>query len=93
MSYSLRRISDGAGDNGTISRIHRREPDGSIKTVEDARPTIGYAIEVGSRGARTYSHQDFWVTTVITDILEDEGNRVVFRTSNSVYEWTRAQQD
>ena len=44
---------------------------------------------VGSATARTYSDQDYWLTTPVTEILEDEGDRVLFKTGNSTYEWTR----
>ncbi len=43
---------------------------------------------VGSITARTYSDQDYWLTTVVTEIIEDKGDYVKFKTGNSVYEWT-----
>jgi hypothetical protein len=63
------------------------------KIIErNARPKVGAAIVVGSPYARTYSHQDWWQTTPITEILEErieeDGTEYVrFKTGNSEYEW------
>jgi hypothetical protein len=48
---------------------------------------------VGSHYGRTYSAQDWWQTTTITEILEERtkenGTKYVrFKTGNSEYEWT-----
>jgi hypothetical protein len=50
---------------------------------------------VGSVTARSYSNQDWWLTTPITEILEeeerkggeDEGYYCKFKTGNSIYEF------
>jgi hypothetical protein len=46
---------------------------------------------VGSMNARSYSGQDYWLTTPITKILEeinsDDVHYVRFKTGNSEYEW------
>jgi hypothetical protein len=49
---------------------------------------------VGSPYARTYSRQDWWQTTPITEILEErieeDGTEYVrFKTGNSEYEWKK----
>jgi hypothetical protein len=49
-------------------------------------------MRVGSGIARSYSAQDWWQTTVITEILEDKINEdgteyVRFKTGSSIYEW------
>ena len=49
-------------------------------------------MRVGSAMARSYSAQDWWQTSVITEILEDRINEdgteyVRFTTGSSIYEW------
>lgn len=84
----LRRERDGAGDSGAMIQLLRLGADGQIetkfpKTIEDIEP--GWAVRVGSIGARTYSSQDYWITTPITEILESTEDSVRFKTGNSVY--------
>lgn len=84
MAYSLRRLSDGAGDSGPMSlAIGPRL--GDVK--DNARPEVGYAMRVGSFHARTNQLYDWWQTTLITEIIEDTPDKVIFRTGNSIYEW------
>lgn len=67
--------------------------DGKAICVEYlAKPRIGVNMRVGSPYARSYSAQDYWTTTKVTEILEefvDSDNRlnVKFKTKNSVYWW------
>lgn len=90
MPYSLRRLSDGAGDSGPMSRIFRHDPTTFEPVYEDnSRPTVDWRIMVGSYTGRTYQLQDWWQTTAVQEILEDSGDRVVFKTHNSIYEWTK----
>jgi len=66
--------------------------DRTFKEVIGSVPVIGCSILVGSVTARSYSAQDYWLTTVVTEILEEEKNeegkylRVKFKTENSIYE-------
>ena len=98
MAYSMYRDRDGRGDSGTMSlALVPTYEDGKIVDVEyinDARPQIGYVMRVGSIYVRSYSAQDWWQTTVITEILEDTVNEdgseyVKFKTGNSIYEWRK----
>ena len=82
----LRRTSDGAGDTGVRSDCSWNE-DGTVKEVIGGKPTIGCSMLVGSITARSYMDRDFWLTTVVTEIIEDKGDYVKFKTENSVYEW------
>jgi hypothetical protein len=87
--YSLRRESDGAGDSGGMSIAFTYD---DLETEENARPRVGVAMRVGSHFARSYNAQDWWQTTLITEILEEKTEEegvdyVRFRTGNSVYEW------
>lgn len=100
MPYSLRRTRDGAGDSGQMSMaiIPTYDQDNrgisDIEYVHDSRPVIGAAMRVGSIYARSFSAQDWWQTTLITQILEDrveeDGTEYVrFKTGNSEYEWEK----
>jgi hypothetical protein len=66
----------------------------SYTTEQNAEPKVGAAMRVGSMSARSYSAQDWWQTTVITEILERRPDPndpdsifVRFKTGNSEYEW------
>lgn len=90
MRYSLIREHDGVGDSGPMCQILDFE---SYKPIEgETYPRVGCGVRVGSYMARTYSGQDWWQTSPITEILEesvdDEGYRTVkFKTRSSVYTW------
>lgn len=87
--YKIIRERDEVGDSGNMSTALWIEGD-EVKYEHNARPRVGVALRVGSLIARSYSYQDYWQTSIITEILEDTENRVRFRTGNSVYEWTCA---
>jgi len=100
MPYSLRRTRDGAGDSGQMSQaifpVFDQDTGKMIdkEIQENARPQIGAAMVVGSYYARSYSAQDWWQTTLITEILEERTEEdgieyVRFKTGNSEYEWKR----
>lgn len=84
--FSLVRERDGAGDSGSMSRALWEE-NGELKIEESAKPRVGVQMVVGSMTARTMQWQDWWQTTTITEILEEQENYVKFKTGNSVYEW------
>lgn len=83
----LTRIGDGVGDSGSRSEAIKWKEDGTIDKIVGNKPMVGCSMLVGSASARTYSSQDYWLTTVVTEILEDTGNYVKFKTTNSIYEW------
>lgn len=83
----LYRVSDGKGDSGGLSQAIKWNEDGSFKEVVSTRPTVGCSMYVGSVTARSYSDQDYWLTTVVTEILEETDSYVKFKTGNSIYEW------
>ena len=66
--------------------------DGSFREVVDHKPVIGCSLLVGSVTARSYSAQDYWLTTTVTEILEEvkteDGTfeKIRFKTQNSLYE-------
>ncbi len=86
---TLRRLSDGAGDCGASSLAIGWDDAGSNVVVRGHRPIIGCLMQVGSVTARSYSDQDYWTTTPVTEILEETEDYVKFKTKNSIYEWTR----
>jgi len=83
----LFRISDGAGDMGARSEAIAWNEDGTFKEIVGHRPTVGCSMLVGSVTARTYQRQDYWLTTPVTEILEEHVDYVRFKTGNSEYEW------
>ena len=100
MTYSLRRTRDGAGDSGPMSDAFFPVFDKDTAKLVDAtvehnsEPKIGASMRVGSPYGRTFSAQDWWQTTLITEILEERdtdggGKYVRFKTGNSEYEWER----
>jgi len=84
--YSLRRERDGVGDSGTMSTALWVE-NNEVKYEYHSRPRVGVAMRVGSFTTRSHQYQDYWQTTVITEIIEERENYVRFRTTNSIYEW------
>lgn len=91
MGFNLRRVPDGKGDAGGSSQAIAWNDDGTFKEVVDHKPTIGCSMKVGSVTARSYSNQDYWLTTDVTEILEeiknDDTHYIRFKTGNSEYEW------
>lgn len=84
--YRLKRLRDGKGDSGDVSTLFWMS-DGEIKFENHSKPRVGVAIQVGSSRARTMQWQDYWQTSYITEILEDTGDYIKFKTGNSIYEW------
>ena len=87
--YFLQKVDSYTGDSGNMSMFIYKDTDGAVKYEHGAKPRIGGVIRVGSMFARSYSAQDWWQTSLITEILEETENYVKFRTLNSVYEWKR----
>ena len=88
--YSLVRDSDGIGDSGPMCQILNEENYQPIP--DEVYPRIGCGIRVGSFYARSYSGQDWWQTSPITEILQETINddgywTVKFKTKHSTYTW------
>ena len=83
----LIRISDGKGDVGSRVEAIRWNKDRTFKEIVGNKPVIGCSLLVGGVTARSYSSQDYWLTTVITEILEEKDNYIKFKTENSIYEF------
>jgi hypothetical protein len=59
--------------------------DRSFKSVVDHTPVVGCSLLVGSVTARSYSDQDYWLTTLVTEIIEETSEHIKFKTQNSEY--------
>lgn len=86
---SILRLSDGAGDVGSSSIALGLNEEGNDIVVKGTRPIVGCIMRVGSVTARSYSVQDYWQTTPVTEILIDTEEYVKFKTKNSIYEWRK----
>jgi len=89
----IRRIKDGKGDEGSRVEAITWNEDGTIKAIIDNKPVVGCSLLVGSVTARSYSDKDYWLTTEVTEILEEKETSgklyVKFKTGNSIYEFWR----
>jgi hypothetical protein len=85
----LIRESDGEGESGARSEAIQWKEDGTFDKIVSNRPIVGCSMLVGSVTARSYSNRDYWLTTKVTEILEEreEDGRlyVKFKTGNSIY--------
>jgi hypothetical protein len=88
--YSLVRDGDNAGDSGPMCQILDAE---SYMPIEgETYPRVGCGVRVGSYIGRTYSMQDWWQTSPITEIIQESIDdagfwTVRFKTRNSTYTW------
>lgn len=77
-------------DGGARSQAISWNEDKTFKEVVSDRPTVGCSMLVGSVTARSYSDQDYWLTTRVSEILEESEDEVKFKTENgSTYLWRR----
>jgi len=63
--------------------------DGNSYKVVGDKPIVGCHMLVGSVTARSYSNQDYWLTTEVLEIIEETEEKIKFKTKNSIYEWRR----
>lgn len=84
--YQLHRITDGAGDSGSLLHPVDRMK-GEQYVDRNGWITVGMAVLCGSARARSYSAQDYWLTSNVTEILDvsTDGREVKFATGNSIY--------
>lgn len=82
--YSLYRVSDNAGDSGLM--FNCVSPRGKI-VGKPGEIRLGHACQCGSLVGRTLQWQDWWLTTLVTEILEinEDKTEVRFKTTNSEY--------
>ena len=82
----LKRLSDKKGDSGNCVQSIKWDNAGNFLEITGNKPTIGESMLVGSITARSYQDQDYWLTTEVTEILEEKENYFKFKTKNSIYE-------
>jgi hypothetical protein len=88
--YSLVREDGSAGDSGPMCQILDSE---SYQPIPgETYPRVGCGVRVGSYYARSYTMQDWWQTSPVTEILEEYTDKnglrsMKFKTKNSVYFW------
>lgn len=89
----LRRIRDGEGFRGSLAQAIKYKKDCTFdKVVDSSKPVVGCCFLVGSLIAGSYSDRDYWMTSEVTEILEEKWNKegklvyVKFKTKNSEYE-------
>lgn len=93
MTYSLRRQRDGMGDEGLMSDAYHwpNGEDAGWEVIHNSRPFVGASMRVGTPFARSFSGQDWWQTTPVTEIIrewtENDVQCVHFKTGNSEYIW------
>lgn len=94
--FSLTRLvpDDGAGDAGMMChRVRFNEATQSVEELPCDYPMVGWCLKVGSPYARTMVGQDWWRTSPITEILEEDESEefvhVTFKTGNSTYSFRR----
>lgn len=72
-------------DGGARVEAIKYDSDGISEGVVGNKPIVGCSLLVGSVTARSYSSQDYWLTTEIAEILEETENYCIFETKNSKY--------
>lgn len=82
--FYLAREGDNSGDcGGMFDSI-----DFKTTKYHHGEVRVGCRVKCGSAYARTMQAQDWWMTSLVTEIIEtDEKNQewVIFKTSNSTY--------
>ena len=63
----------------------RWNEDGTFKEIAGHEPIEGCSLMVGSVTARSYSNQDYWLTTPVIKIVKKTKKYIIFETENSKY--------
>ncbi|HOG38254.1 MAG TPA: hypothetical protein PLD95_02165 [bacterium] len=61
------------------------DKDGNFEEIKGHEPIVGCSLLVGSITARSFSEQDYWLTTPIIEIVEKTDEYWIFKTNNSTY--------
>lgn len=84
--YSLRRVRDNVGCDGRHSHSIEYHTPEAQNIIDGPRPKLGCGHQVGM------GLFDYWLTTEVTEILEDTPDMVRFKTKNSEYVWKQNSQ-
>lgn len=79
---TLIRVRDGSGDYGSRVEALEWNDDRTLKGIVGNRPIVGCSLLVGSMTARSYSYQDYWLTTLVSEILSEKPGEIRFMTVN-----------
>jgi len=71
-------------DGGSRVEALSWNEDRTFNKIEGHEPMIGCSLLVGSINARTYG-SDYWLTTLVTEIVEKTDDYILFKTENSTY--------
>jgi len=87
----LKRLNDGLTNIGSVIESIKWNEDGTFNSIVGDRPVLGCSIRIGNTTAKMFTSKDWWLTTVVTEILEEKYHKdkleyCKFRTENSVYE-------
>jgi len=84
--YSIHRVRDDMGDAGPMLVAIDRY-DGNKSMGEMGEIKVGYSVKCGSLFARSFSSQDYWLTTAVTEIYDVNEDKTFarFKTGNSEY--------
>ena len=77
----LIRKRDGEGFSGSVVNALLRENAECI----GHEPIVGACLFIGTVTASTFGDRDWWVTTEVTEIISEDNEMIVFKTSNSEY--------
>lgn len=84
--YALVREDDKLGDSGSMLVSFKLDKQtNNIIHTDNGVIKVGYNVRCGSHAHRSYSIQDYWITTTVTEIMYVSEEKVTFRTKNSVY--------
>jgi len=72
-------------DAGSRVEAIKYDNNGIFECVAGHEPMVGCSLLVGSVTARTYSYQDYWLTTEVTKIIKKTKKYTLFKTLNSTY--------
>ncbi len=78
-NYILTRLNDGLAKRGDVIKYVEWNEDGTLKEMHDDMQ-IGRSLLLDPRISYT------WLTTVITEVVEQRDGYVKFKTENSLYE-------
>jgi hypothetical protein len=73
-------------DSGERVESIKYDDNGKFVGIVGNKPIVGCSLLVGSVTARSYASQDYWITTAITEIVEETNEYILFKTGNSTYE-------
>jgi hypothetical protein len=87
----LKRLNDGLTNRGSVVECIKWNEDSTFNSIIGEKPVVGCSIRIGNTTAKMFISQDWWLTTVVTEIIEEKYYKkkleyCKFKTENSVYE-------